>query len=156
MGRNNPDTKRYLKTVALFDSTATLTEVQDAWVSGPPPQQGPALYENAISGYLNATYDSPTVLTNKHKITQLSNGQFEVYNKITFGGTPKVGIPEIAHKNRKDGTMNALKGVYNAKFTPPPVQLTNLTYHTHRSFGDLDAELLGTTFMSYGIDAVLV
>jgi len=156
MPNNDPLTELHLKIVAHFDSTATLTEVQDAWISGPPSQQGPQLFENAMSGFLNATYDSPVVTGNRHHIIELSPGKFEIYNKLAFNGTPKVVLPEIAHKNRKDGTLNALKGVYNAKFTPPPVQLTNLSYHVHRSFGTTEAELLPTTFLSIGIDGVIV
>jgi len=155
-GLNDPATQAYLKVIAVFDSSATLQQVQDAFLTSPGPSPtGEDLFETQLSGFLNAQYNSPVVETRRTQITQRPDGKFEVYAKMFFTGTPKVAIPNIAFQNQKNGTINALKGSLNASFTPPPVSATNLIFYVVKSYGS-QFQILDITEIQMQVDAVLV
>jgi len=155
-GLNDPATQGYLKSIAVFDSTAILTEVSDAWLTAPgQAPTGEDLFETVLSGFLNAQYNNPVVTSRRSQITLRPDGKFEVYSKMSFTGTPKVAIPQIAFENQKNGTQNALKGVYNGRFVPPPVSATNLIFYVAKSFGS-QFQILGITEIQIQMDAVIV
>lgn len=148
-----PEKENYLKIVVGFNSTATLQQVSDAWLLG-PGQTGPELFEVQVSGYLNSQYNVPVVNSFKARFKEIIAGRFELYHKINFtfdsfkGGT---------NFSAKDATLNALKGVYNAKLNPPPVQYTNPVFHIHKSWGVVHNEPLDVniTVCQMGVDAVI-
>lgn len=153
-GRLDPSVETYLKIVVTFDSSATLQQVIDAWTL-PPGPTGVDLFETQLSGYLNANYNVPVINLTKSKIGEISVGRFQVYNKTNYTFDSFKGGTNFASK---DATLNALKGVFNGKFQPPPVQYSNPVFHIHKSWGTVSDEPFGTdrTVFQNSFDAVIV
>jgi hypothetical protein len=148
--------KSYLKVVVRFDSTATLQEVIDAWTLG-PGQTGPDQFVTNLNGFLNSQYDSPSVIKQRSIISQRSDGKFEVYEKVFYTGTPKGSVTDQEFVDGKDSSLNALKGVYNEKFQTPPVQYTNVDFHIHKSWNEVNEPFGVQILPSFAdVDAVLV
>ena len=138
---SNPN-KSYIKVVAVFDSAATLQDVIDAWTVAPGPSPtGVELFKTSLTGFLNANYDTPVITNSRSTILQRTDGKFEVYEKCIFTGTPKGSVTNQQFANSKDAQLNALKGVYNGQFAPPPVAYTNAVFHIHKSWVSIDEPL---------------
>jgi len=137
-GRSS-DSTAYLKIVVQFDSSATLQQVEDAWLTA--PGQAPTseeLFITSLSGFFNANYDNVVIVLTQNKIRETSPGRFLVYQKTFFTGDFKAGRLEGEFDTSKDGQLNALKGIYNGAFQPPPVQFSNQIYHIHKSTGSVN------------------
>jgi hypothetical protein len=120
-----------LKIVVIFNVAFNLTQVTNFWNNTLKPNLATILITKLDQGF-KVGY----TLGKKDSIHQREDGKFEIYGKLWLTGEAKDGLTIQQIRTAKDELFDDLK--VEMKTALLSNNATNITFHVHRTTGDVN------------------